>query len=178
MAKRNRWTDEEVAILRDGMDRHNGATDMWASIVREGKLPRRSALNLKDTARNLQLAADPQIQEERRARAKARAEARAEAEVQECVDGLIMALDDEMLLARYAIAHRRLACIDPAKELYHLVHSRMYKFGVRGVKVDEALGCTLQYFAGYTEAKFEVGMTWESRGRREGLLGWELDHVM
>ena len=181
MSKRIRWSDEEVAILQDGMDRHNGEPQMWALIVREGKLPRRSAVDLKDKARNLQLAADPHVQQERRVRDEARAqalEAERQVEIEKTVEGLIRALEDEMLMARYAIARRRVDGVDPAKELYHLVHSRMYKAGVRGVNVAEALGCTLPYFAEYMEAKFEVGMTWENRGRREGLLGWELDHIV
>ena len=123
-------------------------------------------------------------QAEREAARQARLAARAaqsheqvQREAKDCLEGLIVALEDNMLEARYAIARRRLEGVDPSRELYSLTHSRMYKAGVRGVSVEEALGCTLKDFADYIESHFMPGMTWQNRGRREGLRGWELDHI-
>ena len=90
---------------------------------------------------------------------------------------MIDALEDEMLSARYAIASRRRRRIDPVRELYKLTLARMYHTGIRGVPVTDALGCSIQEFASYIERKLELGMTWENRGRRQGVLGWELDHI-
>ena len=75
--KRNRWTDEEVAILRDGMARHAGKWNMWALIVEEGNLVHRTAVDLKDKARNLKIAENSVVQE-RRKLAKERQEQRQE----------------------------------------------------------------------------------------------------
>ena len=60
MARRNKWTDPEVSVLIQGMRRHAGTPNMWASIAREGRLPPwRRPVDLKDKARNLGLIPEP-----------------------------------------------------------------------------------------------------------------------
>ena len=183
MARRNKWTDPEVSVLIQGMRRHAGTPNMWASIAREGRLPPwRRPVDLKDKARNLGLIPEPSdVEAPRRAAWQVRRQIqyveRRDADIRECVDTMIDALEDEMLSARYAIAARRRRRIDPARELYKLTLARMYHTGIRGVPVTDALGCSSQEFVSYIESKLELGMTWENRGRRQGVLGWELDHI-
>lgn len=174
-----------------GMLEHFGRANKWALIAKDETLSNRSNVDVKDRARNLGLQCDVSTrgkldamlqakQAEREARQAKQAERQAERdaeEVQLWLEEHLVALEHEMLEARLVIARRMVRGVHPALELYQLVHSRMYKAGVRGVKVEEALGCSLQDFADYVESKFEPGMTWENRGRREGLLGWELDHI-
>lgn len=94
-------------------------------------------------------------------------------EVAICVDDMIRAMENERLITRYTIESRD---INPPKELYHLVHSRMYKAGVHQNVVD-AVGCSMPELQAYIESKLHPGMNWSNRGMREGMRGWELDHI-
>lgn len=94
-------------------------------------------------------------------------------EVASCVDDMISAVENERLLTRYTIESRD---VNPPKELYHLVHTRMYKAGVHQSVVD-AVGCSMSELQAYIETKLQPGMSWSNRGMREGMRGWELDHI-
>jgi hypothetical protein len=40
-------------------------------------------------------------------------------------------------------------------------------------KTQEMLGCSFEFFKGYLEAQFKVGMTWDNHG----VNGWHIDHI-
>lgn len=69
--------------------------------------------------------------------------------------------------------------IDPVYKLRALLRTRLnmaIDCGCKGGSAVRDLGCSLVFFKGYIEGKFQEGMTWENRGLGKGC--WHLDHVV
>ncbi len=53
-----------------------------------------------------------------------------------------------------------------------LYHAIKYGYGVKNDNTLNLLSCSIEFFQGYMESKFEDGMTWENYGK------WHVDHII
>ena len=61
----------------------------------------------------------------------------------------------------------------------HLLQSRLHaalRGELKAAKTQELLGCDLQFFKDFIEAKFKPGMNWQNHGSGDGK--WQIDHIL
>jgi hypothetical protein len=75
---------------------------------------------------------------------------------------------------KYKTQHQK----DVRKSMSSLINQKLRKRGLQKSKsISKSLSYTLDELVNHLESKFQPGMTWENRGRKDGIRCWHIDHI-